>query len=89
MPLSGAKSIPAESGFFAAAGSFFAGPEPDIHAVLDEAEAGSHGALAGLANDVRTQVGNAVSNSSLDALPDSPWRDALAFLARYSVNRNH
>jgi octaprenyl-diphosphate synthase len=38
------------------------------------AYAGSHATLA---------------ESALTALPASPWRDALAFLARYSVNRTH
>ena len=27
--------------------------------------------------------------AALDTLKPSPWRDALAFLARYSVNRTH
>ncbi len=45
------------------------------------------GALKSAMAYAEAQAGRALAE--LDALPDSPWREALAFLARYSVNRNH
>jgi octaprenyl-diphosphate synthase len=45
------------------------------------------GSLESAMDFARTQA--AAAKNELIALPPSPWRDALAFLADYSINRNH
>jgi octaprenyl-diphosphate synthase len=48
---------------------------------------GQTGALESAMEHARTQAARALE--ALQALPPTPWREALSFLAGYSVNRSH